>query len=164
MVSRMRAALCAHSRSCQPATMAGLDAPSAMSTRAGQSGDRAAPSAIATGLRTPMGSGPIFSRNPGARTPIAVANAKASKRRHLADPQPVEARLPSRRGDLKRLLVGPVQPERQHRLDRRPHSIAASAGRSSRMRPGQFARRLVDLEVRGGRVRVAEARCSGEPS
>ena len=37
-----------------------------------------APSASATGLRTPRASGPSFRRKPGTRCPTAVANANAS--------------------------------------------------------------------------------------
>ena len=37
-----------------------------------------APSASATGLRTPTASGPTSGASPGARCPIAVASANAS--------------------------------------------------------------------------------------
>ena len=79
MVSRMTPAWCVQSRSCQPATIAGLEAPSAMSTRLPvREATEVAPSASATGLRTPMASGPTLRASPGVRCPIAVASANAS--------------------------------------------------------------------------------------
>jgi hypothetical protein len=75
----MREACCAHERSCQPSTIAGLDAPSAMSTLLPvKDATDDAPSARLTVLRTPSASGPSFWRKPGTRCPTAVANAKAS--------------------------------------------------------------------------------------
>ena len=55
---------------------------------------------------------------------------------HLADPQRVEPGFTRRQRDVQRLLVGPVQPERQGDFDTSGHSIATSAGWSSRTRPG----------------------------
>ncbi len=79
MVSRTRRAACAHSRSCQPATITGLEAPSAISTVDPVSAaTELTPSASVTGLRTPAPSGPSRSGKPGTRWPIAVPNAKAS--------------------------------------------------------------------------------------
>ena len=79
MVSRMTGTWCAQRRSCQPTTIAGLEAPSAISTRLPvREATELAPSARVTGPRTPTASGPIFSVMPGARSPIAVASANAS--------------------------------------------------------------------------------------
>ena len=79
MVSCMRIALWAQARSCQPETIAGLEAPSATSTwlPVREATDDAA-SAIDTGLLTPIAIGPSLSRRPGARCPTAVASAGAS--------------------------------------------------------------------------------------
>src|ERR1700753_2036817 len=116
--------------------MNGLEAPSAMSTWAPVSAaTELAPNAIDAGVRTLIGSGPIRNPRPGARIPIAVANADAAKVPHRPAPNPADPRGMRRLGDLERLQVGTVQPERQHRFDRRPHSIAASPASPQRMRP-----------------------------
>jgi len=79
MVSRMTDTWCSHCRSCQPITIAGLEAPNAISTRLPVSeATELAPSASPTGVRTPTARGPIFKVIPGARSPIAVASANAS--------------------------------------------------------------------------------------
>ena len=136
-VSRMREALCAHSRSCHPDTITGLEAPSASPTSlpVRVATDETA-SAMATGLRTPTASGPIFSRRPGARCPIAVANATASNVAISPIQSVAEPGAPDLERDLQRLLVRPVEPERQHAFDAPAHSVAVSAGCPSRSRPG----------------------------
>ncbi len=79
MVSRMTDTCCAQPRLCQPATIIGLDAPSARCTGLPvREATELAPSARVTGPRTPTASGPMFSVKSGARNPIAVASANAS--------------------------------------------------------------------------------------
>jgi hypothetical protein len=79
IVSCIRPALWAKSRSCQPPTIAGLEAPSATSTKlpVSEATDET-PSAIETGLLTPIAIGPTFIRRPGVRWPMAVASEKTS--------------------------------------------------------------------------------------
>ena len=47
---------------------------------------------------------------------------------HFANPQRVELGFTGRQRDVQRLLVGPVQPERQGDFDTSGHSIDTSAG------------------------------------
>src|SRR6266516_7298818 len=58
------------------------------------------------------------------------------ERRHLADPQRPQAGSLDLERDVERLFVGTVQPEGQCRFDGEAHSVVASAGWPSRMRPG----------------------------
>ena len=156
-VSRIRATLCDQSRSCHPETMKGLEAPSAISTWAPViAATELAPNAIEAGVRTVIGKGPIRSPIPGARIPMEVANANASK-----------------------VAISPIHsPPMPAAWTASAISIASRSGRSSQngrtasigdltasppQRPdpagcaGQFARRLVHLEVRGSGERIAQA-------
>jgi hypothetical protein len=116
MVSRIRAALCDQSRSCHPDTMNGLEAPSAMSTWAPViAATELAPNAIEAGVRALIGNGPTRRPIPGARIPMAVANANAS---NVAISPITDSSGVDGLGDLHRLPIWPVQPEGQDRFDR----------------------------------------------
>ena len=133
----MRDAACAHSRSCQPETIAGLDAPSATPTSLPVSAATdETPSAIATGLRTPIASGPTLSRMPSPAMADGGCQSERVEGRQLADPERAEPGAPDLEGDVDRLLVRPVEPEREHAVDLAAHSIAVSACWPSRIRPG----------------------------
>ena len=154
---------CAHGRSCQPVTIAGLEAPNATSTRLPVSEATVlAPSASVTGPRTPTASGPIFSRHARRAQPDRGRERERIVGGHFANPHRVEARrqtpparhpLPRRRAGRAR-TAGRLRCRSQHR----------HVGRLVEQDPaGQLARCLVDLEVGGGRERVAEPtlqRCS----
>jgi hypothetical protein len=73
----------------------------------------ATPSAIATGLRTPTASGPIFSQARFVRRPIAVASANASN--EASSPiQTVSIPACSAATAISSLLIGAIEPERHH--------------------------------------------------
>ena len=160
MVSRMRAVRCAAtSRSCQPLTIMGLEAPSATSTSQPVSdATELAPSAIATGVRTLMGSGPSLQPQPRRAHADGGGQREGVEGGHLADPQPGQPRLTGRRRDLAAppRRGGPARTAASTSI-RRGHSIATSAGWSEQDAAGQLARCLVDLEMGGGGERVAES-------
>ena len=107
--------------------MNGLEAPNATSTSQPVSAaTELAPNAIETGVRTPIGRGPTRNPKPGTPSTDRGGQSKRIECRHLADPQPVQARGTGRLGDLERLQVRPVQPQWEYRFDGRPHSVAAS--------------------------------------
>ena len=56
--------------------------------------------------------------------------------RQLADPERAEPGALHLEGDVDRLLVRPVEPERKHGVDPSAHSTAVSASWPSRIRPG----------------------------
>ena len=85
-----------------------------------------APNAIDAGVRTLIGNGPTRSPTPGARIPMAVANAKASNVAISPIHSPAIPAAATASAISSRLQIRPVQPERQDRFDRRPHNIAAS--------------------------------------
>ncbi len=165
MVSRMRAALCDQSRSCQPATMNGLEAPSATSiSQPVSAATELAPNAIETGVRTLTGRGPTRKPKPGTRAPMAVANANASNVAISPIHSPGRPAALGGLGDFECLQVGPVQPQRQHRFDRRPHSMAASVVCPSRMRPGNSRDASFTWKCAVAVNASRKRRCSGAPS
>ena len=160
-------------RSCQPLTIAGLDAPSARSAWAPVSvvtDDR--PSASATGLRTLTARGPIFSRSPGACRPDGGGEREGIERRHLADPHRVEATAPAPATAMSiDLRLRAIQPERRDDLEildpqagAGRHSCAMLVGRSSSRRPAisQLAGLTWKCAVAVWASR--KRRCSGESS
>ena len=152
----MSATWCAHWRSCQPVTIAGLEAPSARSTRLPVSEATVlTPNASVTGPRTPTASGPIFSGSSGR----AQADRGRQRERvvggHLADPDGVESGVGRGQRDVHRLLVGTVEPERQDDFEyRSQHRHVGRLVEQDAAR--QVAGRLVDLEMGGGGEGVAE--------
>ena len=95
-----------------------------------------APRAIATGLRTPIASGPSFRRETGSAIADGGGQGDRVERHELADPQRAQPGAGDLERDPDRFLVRPVEPERQRRFDPPAHSIEASAWSPSRMRPG----------------------------
>ena len=165
MVSRVREAAWAQSRSCQPVTMTGLEAPSASATGLPvRVATDLRPSASAAGLRTPTASGPTVSGRPGARPPTAVASAKASKLCSSPIHRPCRPARVDRGGDVEGLGRGPVEPERQHALDARAHSIEASACWPSRMRPGSSREAALTWKWAVAVWASRKRRCSGASS
>ena len=117
-----------------------------------------------TGPRTPIGERADL--QPHALGPQADRRGQRERveRRHLTDPHGLDPGLLGGDGDLDRLLVGTVEPERHHDADRVAHSIAVSVGWSSSSRP-------VSSQVAGLTWKCAVAvwasrkrRCSGELS
>ena len=85
------------------------------------------PSAIETGLRTPIGKRTDL--HPDALHAMADGRCQGDRveGRQLADPERVEPGALHLEGDADRLLVRPVEPEGKHPVDPSAHSIAVSA-------------------------------------
>ena len=116
-----------------------------------------------TGLRTPTASGPIFSRSRSVCRPIAVASANAS---NDASSPIHSVSIPAgsaASGDLDRLLVGAVEPERHH--DAEPcRSQHPRLGRLVEQQPSRSAPRSSGLTWKCAVAVCAsrKRRCSGE--
>ncbi len=82
----------------------------------------------------------------------------------LADPQALQAGALDRGGDVEGLGRGPVEPERQHALDARAHSIEASACWPSRMRPGSSREAALTWKWAVAVWASRKRRCSGASS
>ena len=123
------------------------------------------PSAIATGLRTPIASGPIFSRRPGCAMADGGGQRDGVEGRHLADPQRAQPgaaglaarrRAPRRRAGRARTAARP-----------RPRPLTASrcrpAGRAG-SRPGSSRDASLTWKCAVAVCASRKRRCSGESS
>jgi len=106
--------------------------------------------------------------DPQAQTRYASTDGGGQRERvecrHLADPQPLQTRGAGGLGDFECLQVGPVQPQRQHRFDRRSHSMAASVVWPSRIRPGNSRDASFTWKCAVAVNASRKRRCSGAPS
>ena len=165
MVSRVREAAWAQSRSCQPVTMTGLEAPSASAA--------GLPVRVATDLRPERErrraahadrQRPDRERQAGRAPAHRGGQREGVEALQLADPQALQAGALDRGGDVEGLGRGPVEPVRQHALDARAHSIEASACWPSRMRPGSSREAALTWKWAVAVWASRKRRCSGASS